>query len=381
MELAEITIQYDYQALARVKRKREAKWVLVPTTLETRIPSVADAEAPLAGVLTVNNFVERYRIWEGRLYREANKAGPWRGNEFDPRHEPITLAEACAAGQWRYENIGKVPWKWLEKNVEQLFGEIAEIDEEHQAQSAGLWARRARDLLVVDGLIYVPSDPPMLSVSERGDHIQLLSGAEMATSDPEFSYYSNHYTSLFRIDRIEQALAFALAREAKLLERGMIHPRRQPHQLPQQHLSITPGAEALFLVDDMIESARRNLSFACHYLQPMVMSLEPSGLKAFGQLRESVLAMERPEGRTRGNARSAYLAMCEILEAGPGAWAGPARAREDIKEIERSSGYLRDRYLFDPTFAPNQSETLSASEDAAIAMLDGIPSDQAARRP
>jgi hypothetical protein len=374
MELVELTVGYEYQVLARHKRKREAQWTLVPATLDTMIPSVTDAEAPLAGELTDpgSNFLERYRVWEGRLYREANQASPWRENNiWDPRHEPLTLAEARATGRWQHGNFGKVPQKWLEKDVTRLYGSvIAEIVEDRQAQSAALWAGRARDLLVVDCLLYVPSDPPMLSVNYDGRPIKLVSGEEMETSDPEFSPYGNHYASLFRIDRAAEASAFALAREAKLLERGMANPRQGQPELPPHRLSMTPGSEGLFLIDDMVESARRNMSFACDYLKGMAMSLDSAGLKAFAQLRESVLAMERPEGRTRSNARTAYLAMCGILEAGPGGWSGLALARANIAEIERNSEHLRDRYLSDQSFAPDESETLSAPDDAALAALE-----------
>lgn len=379
MELTELTVGYDYQVLARHKRKREPQWTIVPATLEILIPSVSDAEAPSAGTLTDpdSNFVEHYRVWEGKLYREVNKAEPWREDLriMDPRHEPVTLAEARATGAWRHGTFGKMPQKWLEPEVTRLYdATIAEIKEDHQAQSAALWAERARQLLVVNGLVYVPSDPPMISVDYTGQRIELLSGAEMETSDPEFSPYGNHYASLFRLDRTDEASAYAAALHASLLERAMVHPRQAPPAPPSHRIWIAPGAEDLFLIDDMIMSARRNMSFACDYLKRMSMGLDSAGLKAFAQLRESVLAMERPEGRTRSNARSAYLAMCGILAAGPGGWSGRSVARSDIAEIERCSGHLRDRYLSDPTFAPDPSETLSATDHAALAALDGSAS-------
>lgn len=379
MELVELTVGYDYQVLARHKRKREAQWTIIPATLEIVIPSVSDVEAPAVATLTdpESNFVEHYRVWEGKLYREVNKAEPWRDDQriMDPRHEPVTLEEARAAGAWRHGTFGKLPQKWLEPEVMRLYdGIIAEIKEDYQAQSAALWAERAQQLLVVNGLIYVPSDPPMLSVDYTGQRIQLLTGAEMEGSDPEFCLYGNHYASLFRLDRTADASAYAASRHAFLLERGMVHPRQAPPALPSHRVWIAPGAEDLILIDDMVMSARRNMSFACDYLKRMAMALDSAGLKAFAQLRESVLAMERPEGRTRSNARAAYIAMCGILGAGPGGWSGVSTARSEIAEIERCSGHLRDRYLSDPTFAPGPSETLSASDHAAIAAIDGFPS-------
>jgi hypothetical protein len=371
VELVEIAVGYDYQVLARHKRKREAQWTVASASLETAVPSVADADAPQVGVLREpgTEFVERYRTWEGRLYREVN--GVTDPNRVDRLHVPLTLGEARRSGPLRVGNLGKVPWKWLEKDaVRQYDAVLAEVVEDRRARSLALVAPRARDLLVVDGVLYVPSDPPMLSVCHTGRPVRMLTGAEMESSDPEFSSYGNHYASLFRADRTADTVAYAAALEARLVGLGHLRAYPAPPDPPSRTLEISPGAEALFLVDDMVASARRNLSFACWCLNGMVMDLDGRAVRAHGVMRETVLAMERPEGRTRANARRAYEAVCAILEAEPGGWTGADASRLSKDEIERDSGHLRERYRSDPTFAPTAGETLAAADDAAIAELD-----------
>lgn len=369
MELVEISVGYDYQVLARHKRKRDAQWTIANAVLEAAIPSVTGAEAPAAGMLHehASGFIERYRIWNGRLYREAN-AEPDPGHTR--RHAPLTLEEVLRRGPLREGNLGRVPWKWLEKDVVGQFGAVlAEIFEDRSAQSTEIAAVRARDLVIVDGVLYVPSDPPMLSVSYLGRPVTLLTGAEMESSDPEFSSYSNHYTSLFRADRLDAAIAYAVMRETKLADAGQINYRHGPPERPDRTLTIEPVAEQLFLIDDMIESARRNMLFACWFLRESIGGLDGEAIRAFGTMRQAVLAMERPEGRTRGNARKAYEAMCAILDAGPGGWTGAANSQAEMAEIERNSGHLRDRYRTDPDFAPNAEETLAPADDAALGGL------------
>lgn len=369
MELVEIAVGYEYQVLARHKRKREAQWTIANAVLEVAIPSVTDAEAPIAGMLHehASNFFERYRIWNGRLYREANSE-PNPG--YNRNHIPLTLEEIRRRGPLRQGNLGKMPWKWLEANaVGQFNATLAETFEDRTAQSAAVVAVRARDLLVVDGVLYVPSDPPMLSVSYTGRPVTLVAGVEMEASDPEFDIYSSHYTTLFRADRLDAALAYAVARETKLAAANQIADRPEPPARPDRTLTIEPGAEQFFMIDDMIESARRNMSFACWYLMESMGGLDATAIRAFGSMREAVLAMERSEGRTRGNARKAYEAICTILDAGPGGWTGAANSQLKMAEIEHNSGHLRDRYRTDPDFAPNAEETLTPDDDIAICGL------------
>lgn len=369
MEIVEIEIGYDYQVLARHKRKRDAQWTVASSSFRAGIPSVSAEEAPEAGILRLpgSEFFERYRAFEGRLYREVDVG---RRDVRDRVHVPLSLDQIRTRPPLRAGNVGSIPWKWMEKDAHRQYDAVlAEIFESREAESLALAAPRARDLLVVEGLLYVPSPPPMIEVPYDGRRLGMMLGERMEDTDPEFHAYGNHYHTLFRYDRADAADAFAATVRARHVAAGTLRapdPRDGPPAPPAEQLVVAPGAEHLFLIDDMVESARRTLAFPCTYLNDMVVKLEPKALRAFAAMREAVFAMERPEGRTRGNARAAYEAICVILESQSGGWCGPSAARAAMDEIEHCAGHLRDRYRTDPAFAPGPDETLAPEDENAM---------------
>ncbi len=396
MELVEIDVGYDYQVRGRQVGLRTERWMILRASTQAVVPQVSADEAPEAGVLAYpSGYRERYRTYDGRLYRQVTApADPAR-----PRQEPLRLADALRAGPLRIGNVGKIPWRWLEKGAGPLYegpdvrrngkGEIiAEIFENRIDRSLARVAGEARDaVLVVDGVLHVASEPPMIAVHAHGNTVDMISGAEMESSDPLFSLFGNNQTTLFTVDRVEDAAAFS----AEMEEHWTVEAARM-HGVDVEHfrarvregqvgarghrlgrLEIVPGFEPLFLVDEMIAGARRNISFLCSSLAEYVPDMDSRGIAAFAAMREAVSALERPEGRTRANARAAFEAVRAMAAAEPGGWGGETTAMEGLEVVRRYARHLCERYRTDPRFAPGPDEILEPEDEAAMRGLEAAP--------
>ena len=384
MEHREISLGYEHMVRVRIKRKRDPEWRVGTSILTLPIRCLSLSEAPLAGRFQSgpNNgeyraVNEEYRAVDGRLYRAAGHI--WNG-VFQPLMlEGLTPSEdKKKVGVQRNELplISRLPWKRHERRqleayphllAEHLYDDpIAEQFEDFGPTELLRIAPRAHELVAVDGRIFCPSPVPMIDVHDQQVTVSATTGLELDGGDPEVSQYAGHFGSLFSFDRREEACEFARDYAPRS---GL--PSLNP-DVPQAELRIEPGFEDMFVVDDLIESARRNLAFAAYRLGESALSRDTAGLAAYCELRETVFAMERPEGRTRANARRAYEAAATLASSPAGPFTPVGEAATATEWIKRVLSISTARAAWDKSFAIKPEETIDADQQAALASIAGL---------
>lgn len=374
MEHRDIAIGYEHMVHVRIKRKRDPEWRVATSVMELPIRCLSLSEAPLAGRFEAGAAREEYRAIDGRLYRTAGHM--WNG-AFEPLMlEALTPGLGQKAGAAALPLISRMPWKRHDRRQDKNYPDLPadrlyDDPVAEQLQDLGPTellrvSPRAHELVAVDGQIFCPAAVPMVEVHGQQISVKAETSLDLDNGDPEVNRYAGHFGSLFSFDRRQDACDFARNYAASsglsAFDLG----------LPAAELRIEPGYEDLFVVDDLIESARRNLAYAAYHLGQSAMSRDTAGLAAYCDLRETVFAMERPEGRTRANARRAYAAAAALASspAGPFAPAGEASiATEWIKRVLSLSTARAD---WDKTFADTPEETIDADEQAALAVVAGL---------
>jgi hypothetical protein len=373
MEHRRISLGYNHLVNVRIKRKRDPEWRLNTSSVELPIRSFKGSEVPVAGQLLAGPVSEDYRAVDGKLYRAAGKL--W-NNVF----QPLTLAKLApdpgskVMVQIDLPLLTTIPWKRHERQpdppylkVNHLYGDpIAETFEDQSPKELARIVPRAHELVAIDEQIFCPSPVPMIEVHDVPVSLCIATGFELDSSDPEISEHGGHLSTLFSIDRLDDAGRFARHYAA---QSG--HP---PGQLPDVSLRIENGFEHLFVADDFVESARRNLSFAAVDLGRYAMSRDTTGLAAFCALREAVFALERPEGRTRANATRAYEAAVLLGAAPEGLHSPPGEAQRSTQWIRRVLSISLVRWSWDKTFTLRPEESIDPDQQAALAAISGLGS-------
>ncbi|MGY3582161.1 hypothetical protein ACVIGB_000914 [Bradyrhizobium sp. USDA 4341] len=373
MEHCKITLGYNHLVNVRIKRKRDAEWRVSTSTVELPIRVLKGSDAPVAGRLVAGPFSEEYRAVDGKLYRAAGTM--WNGG-----FEPLTLAKLTPEPGSQVKPLSDLPrltmlpWKHHEVQrgfpllkVHHLYEDpVAETFEDHAPKELARIFLRAHELVAIGEHIFCPSSAPMIEVDDVPVSLRLASGLDLDNSDPEINQYGGHRSTYFSFDRRDDAGRFARHYAAQFEHPpGSLEP-------PDASLQVEGGFEHLFAVDDFVESARRNLSFAAYDLGRSAMSRDTAGLAAFCELRDSVYALERPEGRTRSNALRAYEAAARLVAApeGPFSPAGEARAGTDW--IKRVLSISMARAAWDKSFVPSPEESVDPDQQAALAAVAGL---------
>jgi hypothetical protein len=371
MEHRRISLGYNHLVNVRIKRKRDPEWRVNTGSVELPIRSFKGSEVPLAGQLVAGPASEAYRAVDGKLYRAA-------GTLWNNVFQPLTLAKLApdpgskVMVQIDLPLLTTIPWKRLERQpnpphlrVHHLYGDpIAETLEDQSPKELARIVPRAHELVAIDEQIFCPSPVPMIEVHDVPVAVRIATGLELDSSDPEISEHGGHLSTLFAFDRLDDAGRFARHHAAQ-----SDHP---PGQLPDANLRIEAGFEHLFVADDFVESARRNLSFAAADLGRSAMSRDMAGLAAFCALREAVFALERPEGRTRANAARAYEAAAQLGAASEGPHSPPGEAQKGTQWIKRVLSISLARWSWDNTFALRPEESIDRDQQAALASIAGL---------
>lgn len=384
MEHREISIGYEHMVRVRIKRKRDPEWRVGASILTLPIRCLSVSEAPLAGRFqagVINGGYravdEEYRAVEGRLYRAAGHI--WNG-VFQPLTleslPPSTDKKKVGVPRNDLPLISRLPWKRHERRqleaypnllAEHLYDDpVAEQFEDFGPTELLRVSPRAHELVAVEGRIFCPSPVPMIEVHDQQVTLSATSGLELDGGEPEVNQYAGHFGSLFSFDRREEACEFArdYATRSGLPALNL--------DGPQADLRIEPGFEDLFVVDDLIESARRNLAFAAYRLGESALSRDTAGLAAYCELREMVFAMERPEGRTRANALRAYEAAVSFASSPAGPFTPVGEAANATEWIKRTLSISTARAAWDKSFVIKPEETIDADQQAALATIAGL---------
>lgn len=375
MEYREISLGYDHMIHVRIKRKRDPEWRLGVSTIQLPVRSLKGADVPVAGRLAAGPHSEEYRVVDGKLYRAA---GHMWNNVFQPLTYDKVKPDTDAKVSFRsiLPLVSAMPWKRHERQSAEHYHlmvhtvyqdtDVAELFEDQGPEELQRISPRAHELVLIDDQVYCPSPVPMIQVHDDMVSLHLVSGLGLDTSDPEINDYCGHLSTLFSFERREEALKFARNYAAQF-----DHPPARL-ELPDAELVIEKGFENLFVVDDLIESARRNLAFGAYQLGRVATTRDSAGLAAYSELRDAVFALERPTGRTRATARRAYEAAAVFMASPEGPFTPAGESRTATAWIRKVLSISTARAAWDETFAPGPDETISADEQAALASVAGL---------